>query len=133
MHLSLPSCCDASFSASSLLILSLDDLDFLSQESIFPSSSPPFFFFLADRDITKTRPEVGVCCGGVCEVALADCIVLSSGPGLAAAALILLSTPSKQRRNEQAICKPISSTSHYQTHARTNLQLGLQLLPTRRN
>lgn len=60
MHLSPPSYRSTSFSASSLLILCLCDLDCLSQESIF-SLPLPHFFLLPDRDVTKTRP-VGVLC-----------------------------------------------------------------------
>lgn len=114
MHLSPPSYRHTSFSASSLLILCLRDLDSLFQESIF---FPPCW---------QRRHQDSACggmsgCGGGGggEVALADCIVLSSGPGLAAAAVILLSTSSKQRQNEKAVCKLISSTAHYETHART--------------
>lgn len=124
MHLSLPSYCDTSFSASSLLNLRLRDLDFLSGESIFPLLSH-IFFSCWQRRQKKTRRWWG---GGEWSG-----IVLSSGPGLAVPALILLSPTSKQRRNEKTVCKLISSTTHYQTHARTNPQLPLWLLPTWRN
>lgn len=58
MHLSLPSYCDTSFSAFSLLNLRLRDLDFLSQESIF-SSSPPFFSCWQRRQKKKRVVRAG--------------------------------------------------------------------------
>lgn len=57
MHLSLPSYCDTSFSAFSLLNLRLRDLDFLSQESIFLLLSP--IFFLLTETSKKKKQSFG--------------------------------------------------------------------------
>lgn len=133
MYLSPPSYCDTSFSTSHPVILRLRDLDFLSQVAesrfFFFSSFPPFFF-LADRDVTELVLWRG---GGGAQRHWRAALRCPLAPRLAAAALILLSPSSKQRRNEKAVCKLISSTTHYQTHAQNNPQLRLWLLPTWRN
>lgn len=133
MYLSPPSYCDTSFSASHPLILRLRDLDFLSQVAesrVFFFPPFPHFFSL----LTETSQSLS--CGGAGGGAQRHwraALRCPLAPRLAAAALILLSPSSKQRRNEKAVCKLISSTTHYQTHAQNNPQLRLWLLPTWRN
>lgn len=101
-----------------------------SQKAGFFFSSFPPFFFPADRDVTELVLWRG---GGGAQRHWRAALRCPLAPRLAAAALILLSPSSKQRRNEKAVCKLISSTTHYQTHAQNNPQLRLWLLPTWRN